>query len=160
MSPNYTELVTTHIPTHHADYWIARRLAFRSVRMLDRAIERAADAPTYLCGGYDQNGDVIPIENLEPWETVATFEQMVAGNPNAVSILHAQGRANLIQSARPASQDNGPNGSESCDNDAPFDDEPRRYCNYQCQNCDRVLNREQLPTICTICGCDDFRPVN
>ena len=160
MPADYSELVTTHIPTHHADYWIARRLAFRSVHMLDRAIERAATAPTYLCGGYDHNGDVIPVENLEPWEAVATFEQMVASNPNAVSILNAQGRADLIQTANVTEQQNGSDQSERRDNDAPFDDGPRRYCNYQCQNCDRVVNREQPPTICTICGCDDFQPIN
>ena len=160
MSADYNELVTTHIPTHHADYWTARQLAFRSIKMLDRAIDWATAAPTYVSGGYDQNGDVIPVENLEPYEAVATFEQMVASNLNAVSILHAQGRADLIQALRLASAGSSTDGSKRRDTDAPFEDGPRRYCNYQCQNCDRVVNREQPPKACTICGCDDLQPIN
>lgn len=121
--------------------------------MLDRAIEWAAEQPRYISGGYDENGDVIPEENLEPYEAVATFEEMVASNPNAVAILHAQGRADLVQTVRPVDT---PNAAD----DVPFGDEPRRYYNYQCHNCDRIVNREQPPTLCTMCGCDDFQPVN
>ncbi len=160
MSADYSELVTTHIPTHHADYWRARRFAFRSIKMLDRAIDWAAEEASYVFGGFHPNGDIIAIENFEPWEAVAAFEEMVASNPNAISILTAQGRADLLQAVRTTDQENGSDGSESRADNTSFDDEPRRYCNYQCQNCDHVVNREQPPRICTICGCDDFRPIN
>lgn len=160
MPADFSKLERTHIPTHHADYWTARRIAFRSVHMLERAIERTAEEPTYICREYDQNGDVVPVENTEPWEAVAIFGLMVARNPNAVSILNAQGRADLIFSVQSVNPENGCGGSGNLDDDASFDDGPRRYCNYQCQNCDRIQSREQPPKICTICGCDEFQPVN
>ncbi|WP_136661786.1 hypothetical protein [Nitratireductor sp. XY-223] len=153
MSADHSELVTTHIPTHHAADRAARRLAFRSIEMLERAIGWAAEQPTCIFGGYDENGDVMPEENPEPYEAVATFEEMVASNPGAVSILDARGRADLVQAVRPAETANAAD-------DVPFGDEPRRYCNYQCQNCDRVVNREQPPEACTMCGCEDFQPIN
>ena len=67
-----------------AQYWKERKEGFRLIREAERAAERLADAPMYLHGGYDEDGDVIAIENLRPHDDMT-----------AVSILVAQGRTRI-----------------------------------------------------------------
>ena len=128
---NHIELERTFIPTH------------RAVKMLERAIERAAEEPQFMCSGFDAHGDAIPVENLGPWDAIATFEQIVASNPNAVAILEAQGRGNLIPKYLAD----------------PLSDDAARYRDYQCQNCDHIQSRDETPYRCLICGHHYFKVI-
>lgn len=44
----------------------------------------------YLHGGYDEDGDVIPVENLGPHDDMEAAIRAIEANPTAVSILVAQ----------------------------------------------------------------------
>lgn len=78
-----------------AAYWRERKHAFRLIREAELAAERLADAPMYLHGGYDEDGDVIPIENLGPHDDMEDAIRAIEANPTAVSILVAQGRTDI-----------------------------------------------------------------
>ncbi|MBB6014500.1 hypothetical protein HNR59_003895 [Aquamicrobium lusatiense] len=73
-----------------AAYWRERKLAFRLIREAELAAERLANAPMYLHGGYDEDGDVIPIENLGPHDDMEDAIRAIEADPTAVSILVAQ----------------------------------------------------------------------
>ncbi len=75
-----------------AEYWRQRRLAFDLIRAAECAEKRAASAPMYLHGGYDEDGDVIPVENLQPYEDLEIALQAVLADPTAMRILVAQHR--------------------------------------------------------------------
>ena len=49
----------------------------------------------YLHGGYDEDGDVIPIENLGPYDDMEDAIRAIEANETAVSILAAQGRTKI-----------------------------------------------------------------
>ena len=51
-----------HVDGGSAEYWRQRREAFALIREAEEAGERMKTAPLYLHGGYDEDGDVIPIE--------------------------------------------------------------------------------------------------
>lgn len=74
-----------------AQYWRERTEGFRLIREAERAAERLADAPMYLHGGYDEDGDVIAIENLRPHDDMEDAIRAIEANETAVSILVAQG---------------------------------------------------------------------
>lgn len=78
-----------------AQYWKERTEGFRLIREAERAAERLADAPMYLHGGYDEDGDVIAIENLHPHEDMEDAIRAIEANETAVSILVAQGRTRI-----------------------------------------------------------------
>ena len=78
-----------------AQYWKERTEGFRLIREAERAAERLADAPMYLHGGYDEDGDVIPIENLGPHDDMEDAIWAIEADPTAVSILVAQGRTSI-----------------------------------------------------------------
>ena len=78
-----------------AAYWRERKHAFRLIREAELAAERLADAPMYLHGGYDEDGDVIPIENLGPHDDMEDAIRAIEADPTAVSILVAQGRTEI-----------------------------------------------------------------
>ena len=78
-----------------AQYWKERTEGFRLIREAERAAERLADAPMYLHGGYDEDGDVIAIENLRPHDDMEDAILAIEANETAVSILVAQGRTRL-----------------------------------------------------------------
>ena len=65
-----TEREIIRIDAGSEDYWHARREAFALIREAERAAKRVAEAPMYLHGGYDGHGDVIPVENLGPYEAL------------------------------------------------------------------------------------------
>ena len=44
------------------EYWRQRTEGFRLIREAERAHERVKRAPMYISGGYDEDGDVIPVE--------------------------------------------------------------------------------------------------
>lgn len=49
----------------------------------------------YLHGGYDEYGDVIPIENLRPYADMEDAILAIEANETAVSILVAQRRTKI-----------------------------------------------------------------
>ena len=78
-----------------AQYWKERTEGFRRIREAERAAERLAAAPMYLHGGYDEDGDVIAIENLGPHNDMEDAIRAIEENEIAVSILVAQGRTRI-----------------------------------------------------------------
>ena len=84
-----------HVDNGSADYWRARREAFALIREAEEAGERMKTAPLYLHGGYDENGDVIPVENIEPFDDFEDAIQRLLANETAVSILVAQERMTI-----------------------------------------------------------------
>ena len=78
-----------------AEYWRQRKEGFRLIREAEEAAERLASAPTYLHGGYDENGDVIAIENLRPDDEFDGAIRAVVANETAFSILVAQQRTRI-----------------------------------------------------------------
>lgn len=78
-----------------AQYWRERTEGFRRIHEAERAAERLADAPMYLHGGYDEDGDVIAIENLGPSDDMEDAIRAIEANETAVSILVAQGRTKI-----------------------------------------------------------------
>lgn len=75
-----------------AEYWRQRKEGFRLIRVAQEAAERLASERPYLHGGYDEDGDVIPVENLGPSEEFEEAIRAVEVNETAVSILVAQQR--------------------------------------------------------------------
>ena len=84
-----------HVDGGSAEYWRQRREAFALIREAEEAGERMKAAPLYLHGGYDEDGDVIPIENIEPCDEFEEAVQRVEANETAVSILVAQERRDI-----------------------------------------------------------------
>ena len=78
-----------------AAYWQKRRHAFRLIRSAEAAARRVKTEPMYRHGGHDENGDVIPIENIEPWEDLEEAIAAVEADDTALSILAAQGRTSI-----------------------------------------------------------------
>ena len=76
-------------------YWQERRRAFRLIRNAKLAAERVKTAAMYLHGGHDENGDVIPIDNIEPWEDLGEAIAALEADATAMSILAAQGRTHI-----------------------------------------------------------------
>ncbi|MFC3058378.1 hypothetical protein [Paenirhodobacter populi] len=76
-------------------YWQDRREAFALICKAERAAKRAKTAPMYLHGGYDEDGDVIAIENLAPFEAMGDAFSGVLGHPTAMRILLAQRRSQI-----------------------------------------------------------------
>lgn len=91
--------MTTHtlnpIDPGNPAYWRDRRHAFGLIRDAELAARRLAEAPMYLHGGYDENGDVIVIENLGPHDDLEAAIRAIEANPTVVSILAAQGCARI-----------------------------------------------------------------
>lgn len=90
-----TRKPTTAIDGSSAAYWQDRRRAFRLIRNAESAAECVKTAPMYLHGGHDENGDVIPIENIEPWEDLGKAIAAPEADATAMSILAAQGRTHI-----------------------------------------------------------------
>jgi hypothetical protein len=57
---------TTYIDGGSAQYWQVRRIGFALVRPAERAAKEMAEAPQYISGGYEADGDQIAIEILAP----------------------------------------------------------------------------------------------
>ena len=76
-------------------YWRSRKHAFGLIREAELAAEELAAAPMYLHGGYDEDGDVIPIENLDSHDEIEDAIRAIEADPTAVSILVAQGRTHI-----------------------------------------------------------------
>ncbi|TGT57758.1 hypothetical protein EN813_037725 [Mesorhizobium sp. M00.F.Ca.ET.170.01.1.1] len=78
-----------------AEYWRQRRQGFRLIREAEWALSRLQRAPMYLHGGYDENGDVIAIENLRPYFDMEDAIRAIEANETAISILVAQRRTKI-----------------------------------------------------------------
>ncbi|WP_430442313.1 hypothetical protein [Shinella sp.] len=90
-----TERKITVIDGGSAEYWRQRTEGFRLIHEAERATERLADAPMYLHGGYDEDGDVIAVENLGPDDDMEAAIRAIEVNETAVSILVAQARTKI-----------------------------------------------------------------
>lgn len=90
---NHKHIIT--IDGGSAAYWNERKHAFRLISEAELAVERLADAPMYLHGGYDEDGDVIPVENLGPHDDMEEAIRAIEADATAVSILVAQGRTEI-----------------------------------------------------------------
>lgn len=78
-----------------ADYWHTRKRAFRLIREAELAARRLKNAPMYLHGGYDEDGDVIAIENLGPHDDMEDAIRALEADATAVRILAAQHRTRI-----------------------------------------------------------------
>lgn len=74
------------------EYWRQRKEGFRLIREAERAHERVQRAPMYISGGYDEDGDVIPLENLGPWDAMDAAIRAIEADETALDILLAQRR--------------------------------------------------------------------
>ncbi|MCM5688754.1 hypothetical protein M8037_07985 [Sinorhizobium meliloti] len=90
-----TERKITVIDGGSAEYWRQRTERFRLIHEAEHTAQRLADAPMYLHGGYDEDGDVIAIENLSPHDDMEDAIRAIEANETAVSILVAQGRSKI-----------------------------------------------------------------
>ncbi|UIY31798.1 hypothetical protein LZK73_33465 (plasmid) [Neorhizobium galegae] len=77
------------------EYWRQRTEGFRLIREAERAHERVKRAPMYLSGGYHEDDDVIPVENLGPWDAMDAAIRAIEVNETAVDILVAQRRTEI-----------------------------------------------------------------
>ena len=77
------------------EYWRQRTEGFRLIREAERAHERVKRAPMYLSGGQDEDDDVIPVENLGPWDAIDAAIRAIEANETAVDILVAQRRTEI-----------------------------------------------------------------
>ena len=72
-------------------YWQELREAYALILAAKAAAKRAKSAPLYTCGGYDENGDAIPVENLGPHDDFDEIMAELEGNNKALTILKSQG---------------------------------------------------------------------
>jgi hypothetical protein len=77
------------------EYCRQRTEGFRLIHEAERAQERVKKAPMYISGGYDEDGDAIPIENLGPWDAMDAAIRAIEANETAVDILVAQRRTEI-----------------------------------------------------------------
>lgn len=77
------------------EYWRQRTEGFRLIHEADRAYECVQQAPQYISGGYDEDGDVIPVENLDPWDEMDAAIKAIEANETAVDILVSQRRSRI-----------------------------------------------------------------
>ena len=90
-----TQRKIKHIDGGSPEYWRQRTEGFRLIHQAERAYARVQPAPQYKSGGYDEDGDVIPIENLGPWDDMGAAIEALEANETAVDILVAQRRTHL-----------------------------------------------------------------
>ena len=90
-----TEQKIIRIDGGSAEYWRDRKQAFGLIRDAELAAKRLAEAPMYLHGGYDEDGDVIAIENLRSHDDMEDAIRAIEAIETAVSILVAQGRTRI-----------------------------------------------------------------
>lgn len=85
-----TTLTSAPIDAGSPAYWADRQRAVRLIRAAEAAAQRLAEAPMYLHGGYDADGDVIPIDDHGPFDDMEEAIRDIEADPTAVSILIAQ----------------------------------------------------------------------
>lgn len=91
------DIATDIIPSHHRDYNKARALAFSLIKQLELTRQECAQTPPWIGAGYGDDGDIISLENTEPFERAHDLAVMVKSNPNALAILKAQDRLSLLE---------------------------------------------------------------
>lgn len=77
------------------EYWRQRTEGFRLIREAERAYERVQREPQYRSGGYDENGDVIAVDNCWPEFEMQDAIAAIEANETAVDILVAQRRTSF-----------------------------------------------------------------
>ena len=83
-------------------YWQNLREAYALISKAKDAAKRLKDEPTYICGGYDENGDAIPIENLGPLDRFEKIMAQLERNTKALTILAAQGITHIAHARVPS----------------------------------------------------------
>lgn len=78
-----------------AGYWRQRTEAFHLIREAEECAKRLEIAPMYLHGGYDDNGDAIPVDNLGPHDDMDDAIRAIEADKTAVGILVAQRRTHI-----------------------------------------------------------------
>ncbi len=91
------DIATDIIPSHHRDYNKARALVFSLIKQLELTRQECAQTPPWIGTGYDEDGDIIALENTEPFERAYELSAMIRSNPNAVAILKAQDRLSILE---------------------------------------------------------------
>lgn len=77
-------------------YEAAREVAREDIKRVEQLQEAARRAPIWVFDGWDEEGEPIMEENTDPWDRLERARERVAGNPNAVAILRAEGRLSLL----------------------------------------------------------------
>jgi hypothetical protein len=77
------------------EYWRQRTEGFRLILAAERAYEHVQRAPQYVSGGYDEDGDILPVENLGPWDAMDAAIHAIEANETAIDILVAQRRPQI-----------------------------------------------------------------
>lgn len=76
-----------------AEYWRQRKIAFALIREAEQAGQAMREAPMFRYGsGYNEYGDPVVEDNLEPWDDFEEAIRRLQENDTAVGILIAQGR--------------------------------------------------------------------
>lgn len=73
-------------------YWVRLKRAYALIRRADRAADAVDNAPLYIAGGYNPDGEIKPLENLAPFDHLDACLGAVTTDPAAMRILAAQGR--------------------------------------------------------------------
>ncbi|MCP4525591.1 MAG: hypothetical protein GY833_06755 [Aestuariibacter sp.] len=85
-------------PQAHPLYWADMKRAHGLVAELRRINRVADDAPMYVGGYFDEEyGDILPEDNLEPYEKSDEFFKQCLINPAVCRILRARGRLDSIE---------------------------------------------------------------
>lgn len=92
-----TQRQTKYIDGGSPEYWRQRMEGFRLIHRAERALLQVERAPMYISGGYDDDGDVIPVENLGPWDVMDAAIRAIEANETAVDILVALRRTHFGQ---------------------------------------------------------------
>ncbi|MGO7401961.1 hypothetical protein ELI49_30775 (plasmid) [Rhizobium ruizarguesonis] len=92
-----TERKIKYIDGGSLEYWRQHTEGFRLIHAAERALLRVKRAPMCIAGGYDEDGDVIPVENLGPWNAMDAAICAIEANETAVDILVALRRTHFGQ---------------------------------------------------------------
>ena len=83
-------------------YWQELREACALIAAAEVAAKELESEPLYTCGGYDENDDAIPVENLGPHDDFAKIMAKVERSEKALTILAAQGITHIAHARVPS----------------------------------------------------------
>ncbi len=84
------------IPEDDPRYEAAQEVAREDIKAVERLHEEARRAPIWVFDGWDEDGEPVMDENTDPWDRLEQAKERAADNPNAVAILEAEGRLELV----------------------------------------------------------------
>lgn len=71
-------------------YWCELREAYALISEVRRQAKALKSEPQYISGGYDDHGDVRPVENMGPFDRFDQSFSQLQSNVKALSILRSQ----------------------------------------------------------------------